>query len=121
MNYKTLRTLIGSLSFTTALFVFQACYGTPQAVGNDFLVEGCVTSRSTGEPVQHMRVGIDGESQHQYTDAEGKFSFYTVKRSDLRLVVEDIDNTDNGNYNAADTLIAADGNRIYLDISVNPK
>lgn len=117
MNNKLLRTLIGSLSFTTALFVFQACYGTPQAVDNDFLVEGQVTSRTSGQPVQNIRVGIEGDSQHQYTDSDGRFSFYTVKRNNIKLVFEDSEEQP-GNFAKTDTLINGSSDTVCVNISL---
>ena len=36
---KWLRNLLKGLSLTTALFVFQACYGTPAAIQEDYLLE----------------------------------------------------------------------------------
>ena len=48
MNRKSwIRQLITGVSFTSALFVFQACYGTPQDFGVDILVEGKVKSKSS--------------------------------------------------------------------------
>lgn len=32
--------LVGGLCLTSAVFIFQACCGTPQAMGTDLLLEG---------------------------------------------------------------------------------
>jgi len=46
MKGKLLKKIVGGLSFTTAPFVFQACYGTPQDSGPDAYKEGIVKSKS---------------------------------------------------------------------------
>ena len=40
MKYRWLRNLLTGLSLTTALFVFTACYGTPQGYKMEQPVEG---------------------------------------------------------------------------------
>ena len=57
---KWLHNLLKGASLTTALFVFQACYGMPQ---NYMLEEGgeapmtfTVFSRSTGKPLEGVRI-----------------------------------------------------------------
>lgn len=40
MKYRWLRNLLKGCSLTTALFVFTACYGTPQGYKMDQPVEG---------------------------------------------------------------------------------
>ena len=59
MHKKWVRRIVGGLSFTSALFVFQACYGTPQDFGLDILLEGQVKSKSTGLPIQGIKVSVE--------------------------------------------------------------
>lgn len=40
MKYRWLRNLLKGFSVTTALFVFTACYGTPQGYKMELPVEG---------------------------------------------------------------------------------
>jgi hypothetical protein len=40
MKRNLLRRVLGSLSLTTAAFIFQACYGTPQDFGLDVYISG---------------------------------------------------------------------------------
>ncbi|HOI78276.1 MAG TPA: hypothetical protein PLI30_01590 [Petrimonas sp.] len=78
MRQNWIRNIVGGLSFTTALFIFQACYGTPQDFGLDVFVEGKVVSKTTGEPIKGIKVSA-ASLQHTVTDDKGMFSFYTVR------------------------------------------
>ena len=52
---KWLHNLLKGLSLTTALFIFQACYGTPE--GMDFVYMSFkVVAADTGEPMEGVRV-----------------------------------------------------------------
>ena len=66
---KWLHNLLKGVSLTGALFVFQACYGTPQ--DSPFYEEGkasmsfSLVSRSTGAPLEGIRVKVNvKESRH---------------------------------------------------------
>ena len=39
MKYRVLRNFLKGCSLTTALFIFQACYGTPQGYNTDIVEE----------------------------------------------------------------------------------
>ena len=39
MKYRVLRNFLKGCSLTTALFIFQACYGTPQGYNPDIVEE----------------------------------------------------------------------------------
>ena len=84
MKKHWIRNLVGGLSFTTALFVFQACYGTPQDFGLDVFVEGKVVSGTTGKPIQGIKVSA-ASLQHTVTDE--------VESDNLQIRFEDIDGT----------------------------
>lgn len=113
--------LVGGLSFTTALFVFQACYGTPQDFGLDILVEGQVKAKVTGLPIKGIRVSVDGNMQYEYTNDEGKFSFYTEDANSLKIKFEDIDSDQNGSFASMDTITAINDKKIYLNIVLDNK
>ena len=78
---KWLHNLLKGASLTTALFIFQACYGTPYDDG-DFLSETLefnVRDAETGEPVNEIDLlmrftQFNGEEWRKVgtTDAEGK-------------------------------------------------
>ena len=69
---KWLLNILRGASFTTALFIFQACYGTPQP---DFMLEErgeapmlfTVKSKASGEPLGGIRIlGTEYKSQGEY-------------------------------------------------------
>ena len=121
MKRNWIRKILGGLSFTTALFVFQACYGTPQDFGFDLLIEGQVKSKATGKPIKGLKVSVAEMMQYEYTNEEGKFSFYTARTDSVLLKFEDIDLTQNGSFIDRDTIITSINDKIYLDIVMEEK
>jgi hypothetical protein len=121
MKTNWIRGIIGGLSFTTALFVFQACYGTPQDLGDDILVEGQVKSKVSGLPVKGIKVSVAATQQYQMTDNDGKFSFYTEWGETLTVRFQDIDSAQNGSFMDKDTLVTKLSGQIYLDIALEEK
>jgi hypothetical protein len=117
MRQNWIRNIVGGLSFTTALFIFQACYGTPQDFGLDVFVEGKVVSKTTGEPIKGIKVSA-ASLQHTVTDDKGVFSFYTVKSDQLQISFEDVDGVDNGTFIRKDSLVSIVKDKIYLDIKL---
>ena len=118
-NWK--RKIIGGLSFTSMLFIFQACYGTPQDFKYDVLVEGQVKSKTSGLPIKGIRVSPTGQSQYQLTDDVGKFSFYTLIDGPLGLKFEDIDSVQNGAFFTKDTIITTVYDKVWVDIKLEDK
>ena len=115
MKRNVLRGLIGGLSFTSALFIFQACYGTPQDLMQDFLVEGKVVSLSNGEPIEGIRVSLDTYWHETLTDKNGEFSFYAPFLDQMKLIFEDIDGTEHGSFKSKDTLVSNLVNEAFVD------
>ena len=113
-NWK--RKLIGGLSLTSALFIFQACYGTPQDFGLDIFIEGQVKSQATGNPIKGIKVSVAEKMQYEYTNEEGRFSFYTEIADNYKIKFEDIDAVQNGVFFDRDTLLSGINKRVYLDI-----
>ena len=113
--------IIGGLSFTSAMFIFQACYGTPQDFEPDLLIEGKVKAQATGLPIKGIRVSVPGEGQNLLTDDTGSFSFYTLMKDSVTLRFEDIDNTQNGSFTAKDTVLTDFSKQIFLDIALTAK
>jgi putative lipoprotein (rSAM/lipoprotein system) len=116
-----MRGIIGGLSFTSALFIFQACYGTPQDLGSDLMVHGKVTSSVSGAPIEGIKVSVASNSQYAHTDEEGLFSFYTVAADNLNIRFEDIDAEENGSYADRDTMLTEAWEEVYLDIKMEKK
>ena len=121
MNRNWKRKLLGGLSLTTALFIFQACYGTPQDIGLDLFIEGQVKSKATGTPIKGIKVSVADKMQYEYTDADGKFSFFTEAASSYKIKFEDIDSNQNGSFFDRDTVLVNSGNNVYLNIVLAEK
>ncbi|HEX7584248.1 MAG TPA: hypothetical protein VF373_06130 [Prolixibacteraceae bacterium] len=121
MKRNWIKKLIGGLSFTTAMFVFQACYGTPQDFGLDILIEGQVKSRTTSLPITGIKVSVEGTMQYENTNEEGRFSFYTETGASYKIKFEDIDSNQNGSFIDKDTIVTIQNKKVYLDIVLNQK
>src|SRR5690554_6966910 len=83
MKRNVIRQIVGGLSLTSAMFVFQACYGTPQDFGLDLLIEGQVKSKTSGLPIKGIKVSVADNMQYTWTNEEGEFSFYTEMLEEL--------------------------------------
>jgi len=119
MKRNRIRNLIGGLSFTSALFIFQACYGTPQDMFPDIYVQGHVKSASTGNPIEGIKVSVTNNSRFEYTDDEGNFSFYTELVDNLMIRFEDIDAVENGSFVSKDTTLKDVQDHLYFEIELN--
>jgi hypothetical protein len=121
MKRNWFRNILRGLSLTSALFVFQACYGTDQDFRTDVLIDGQVKSSATGEPIRGIRVSVPDKNQYENTDIEGKFSFYTEIADSYFIKFEDTDSILNGTYISKDTLLTEIYNGVFLDILLEPK
>lgn len=116
---KILRKVYGALSLSSALFVFQACYGTPQDLGMDVSIQGSVKSKATNEPIAGVKVSIGNLPQYETTDNEGKFVIYTSRDSIYNVKFEDIDSTKNGTFSTKDTIVKIIDDSTSLNISLD--
>jgi hypothetical protein len=121
MKKNLIRKIVGGLSLTSALFVFQACYGTPQDFGLDLLIEGQVKSKTSGLPIKGIKVSVAENMQYELTDEEGAFSFYTEMLEGLTLQFQDIDSAQNGLYIEKDTVLTDLREKVYVDIALEEK
>jgi len=121
MKRNWIRSLIGGLSFTSALFVFQACYGTGPDYGLDLLIKGQVKSKTSGLPIEGIKVLVEFGHQSEMTDKEGKFELYTEWRDVLNIQFTDVDSTMNGLYADKDTVLHHYAREIELDITLEEK
>ena len=79
---KWLHNLLKGASLTTALFVFQACYGVPQPAlyedGGMAPMDFSLVSNETGEPLKGVLIKGKGDSRWGeyielgFTDADGR-------------------------------------------------
>ena len=121
MKQNFYRKIIQGLSLTSVMFVFQACYGTPQDFGNDINISGIVTSFATGKPIKGIKITIENSSQFQLTDSEGKFVMYVPKMDSYNINFEDIDSISNGSFAIKDTTLITVNNSIYLNMTLKNK
>jgi len=118
MSQKWIRRVIGGLSFTSALFIFQACYGTPQDIEPDFLIEGEVLSKETGAPIDGIKVNLPYTLQQQFTDTNGRFSMYTPFRDSVKIEFQDTDSIENGHYKPLDTTLTQIHDKVFVKIKL---
>lgn len=121
MKRNWTRKLIGGLSFTSAMFVFQACYGTPQDFGMDILIEGQVKSKTSGLPIKGIKVSVEESIQYDLTDDQGRFSFYAEQGDRLKIRFEDVDSDQYGAFVNKDTIPAITDKKVYLNIVLDSK
>lgn len=121
MGSKWIRRMVRGVSLTSALFVFQACYGTPQDMGFDLLIEGQVKSKTTGLPIPGIKVTIKDIGQWEFTDEEGRFGIYTLLTDAVIVQFQDVDSIENGNFNYQDTLLTTDREHVLLTIELTEK
>jgi putative lipoprotein (rSAM/lipoprotein system) len=95
---RILRNIFKGLTLTSAAFVFQACYGTPEDFGLDVRIHGVVVSRTTNEPIPGIKVSVENYPQYKLTDSKGSFLIYASQEKILYVKFEDIDSTQNGVY-----------------------
>jgi len=122
------RKIIGGLCLTSIAFVFQACYGTPQDIGHDLLIEGQVKSKTSGLPIKGIKVSVDQRVQYANTDENGKFSLYMDKLQHAKIKFTDVDSTQNSWFSNKDTLITIKDSvlmsklpKVYLNIELDNK
>jgi hypothetical protein len=118
MKRKWRKGIIGGLSFTSALFIFQACYGMPQDFYDDIQLSGQVKSKTTGQALAGIKVSLKEMGHDQLTDELGEFLFFSHEIEKATLVFEDVDGEENGNYASMDTVITRPGERVVLDIEL---
>jgi len=113
--------IIGGLSFTSALFIFQACYGTPQDMYPEILYSGQVKSKTSGQTLAGIKVSLKGMQQYEYTDEAGEFLFFSEVVDQATLLFEDVDAAENGSYASKDTLLLHPEEEVYLEIELEEK
>lgn len=116
---KILRKVYGALSLTSALFVFQACYGSPRDMGMDVSIKGTVKSKTTGSPIAGIKVSLKNHPQYDFTQSKGEFTIYASRDSVYNLKFEDVDSTQNGVFQTKDTIIKITDSSVPIDISLD--
>jgi len=119
MKYSIKKKLIGGLSLTTALFVFQACYGTPQDFTDGDEIHGVVLDKITMEPIKGIQVVLNEDVD--ITNSEGKFWFYTELDSTYTLSFVDKDSVINKEYKNFDTTFTQANGTTQLQVLLEEK
>jgi hypothetical protein len=118
---RVMRKIYGGLSLTTLLFIFQACYGSPEDLSDDVVIRGIVISGKTEQPIPRIKVTIDNQPQFRMTDNNGKFQIYASLSSEYKIKFEDIDLTNGGTFLVKDTVLKTVDGSTYLKISLDEK
>lgn len=121
MKRNWMKNAIFGLSFTSALFIFQACYGTPQDMLFDAHIHGKVLSKSSGHPIPGIKISVANETQHTYSGEDGGFSFYTLLSETMTLRFEDVDSTENGYFKEREAVFRDFDNDVYMEIELEEK
>jgi len=100
-----IRQLIGFFSLTTLVFVFEACYGTPQDFGDDVEISGHVLSSADGQAIEGIKVQIQNNNYYVVTGTDGSFSIFTSPGQDYYLTFSDNNPDQYGNFVGKDTLL----------------
>lgn len=106
---KWFRNLLKGLSFTTVLFVFQACYGT--GGGRGISIEFNVVSSDDGHPVEGIKISSTCDDYVVFTDSEGKAYYwldYSLNGESARFTFEDVDGAEHGLYNTMEEVVQAE-------------
>jgi hypothetical protein len=85
------------------------------------LVEGQVKSKTSGQPIEGIKVSDAETGQYLLTGSEGEFSFYTELRENPAFRFEDIDSAENGHYLNKDTIIRNASGMVYLNVFLEEK
>lgn len=119
---KWLHNLLKGCTLTTALFIFQACYGTPQDFEENFSeIDFQVVSASTNKPLGNVTVKrwISNQSEEWEncgtTDANGLLSLFSFDDySSVEFKFEDA----SGSYQAKDTSFVNPGQHKAIPIAL---
>ena len=118
MIMRWLHNILKGASLTTALFIFQACYGTPSWM-NDLNVELQVVSAEDGSPIDdveiYSRIDADDEliwNLCGYTDEKGSLSTMIITHDGIDPQFRISDPA--GRYAAKDTVVSNLGDTIVI-------
>ena len=118
---KLFRAVFGVFSLSGIMFVFQACYGTPQDFGMDVTIKGKVISAVTKAPIPGIKVQVNPAGQYVQSNQDGDFSIYCERVPEYNLVISDMDGTQNGKYAACDTTVQLTDQAESLTVNIEMK
>jgi len=116
---KIIRVLLGTVSFSTALFVFQACYGTNKDFGLDTVIKGSVKSSKSNTPLGSIKVSLQNLPQYVFTDKNGEFQIYVPANKTYTITFEDT--VTGSNIKTFDTVLVVKKKSESINIVMNDK
>ena len=116
-NNKLKRFIIGTISFSSVMFVFQACYGTPKDFGIDTEINGKVNSNEDNSPVEGIKISFDDIPQYTYTDKNGEFTIFVSSNKAHKINFEDSSSSVK-RFTKKDTLVKANKGKLFLEIKL---
>ena len=93
---KIIVVLLGVVGLSNIIYSCATKYGEPYA---EYEIKGVITDKKASKPIQNIQVTRQIYQEYGdtiYTDANGKYAFYDINRSDFNIKFEDIDGEENG-------------------------
>ncbi len=122
--------ILSFLGITGSLFIFQACYDTPQDFNPDTLIsfEGSVKSEDTRESVSDIEVKLSLSNEYDllstHTDENGRFIFDIIAESpddSYDISINDIDGEKNGSFRSSNKSLSAENKSENITILLKRK
>jgi hypothetical protein len=90
-------------------------------LGLDILIEGQVKSKTSGMPIEGIKVSFEDYMDYVLTNNEGRFSYYSEILDKMEITFKDIDSTQNGLYLDKDTVLTNVKEHVFLEINLDEK
>lgn len=113
---RLIQKLLGFFSISAVLFVFQACYGTPQDLEADVMIEGSVKNKTNLTPIPGLKVNVTNTNQSTYTLSDGTFTIYVPALDTFHIQITDEDGNTNGAFKVFDTAVSPQNQMLKVDV-----
>jgi hypothetical protein len=131
---KILSHIFRVISVSAASLILQACYGVmppdepsaaygmpppdpPGYIQKTSIYGKVVSSEETQKPIFGIKVSIEGTEYWEYTDKDGRFSFYVPIQDIYKIKLEDVDGPYHGGLFKGKTW-TVDQNDIYKTLLI---
>ena len=132
MKKNWLKNIFRGFCLTSAVFVFQACYGSPQDFGKGIRVSGVVKSKKTGKPIPGIMISLGLTSpnhskelydvmENDITDEYGRYALFTYETDKMLISFEDVDEDDGKDYIRMDTVLTVKNSSMVLNVELVEK
>ena len=115
---RLIRSFLGLFSISTMLFVFQACYGTPQDFGQDVHITGKISSKTDQTGLYGMHISFQNLPQYTTSQEDGSFSHYCPVQDSYQVVLSDKNGDTGGVFLDIDTLVNLDIDQTELFLQI---